>query len=645
MEGLDPLTRLVEAASEALASTLGVGRLEVWRLLLQPVREEYGDLGFPLLRYTRRLGLEAEGVVGDVVGRLRAAGVDYAKASLVGGFLNFRVDASRAMALLLGLMRGGWRPRPPRHPEPIVYVVEHTSANPIHPLHMGHARNSALGDSLARLLEARGHRVNRRFYVDDVGRQSAVAALGFRILGVTDPLGEARRLGVKPDHLVGWVYAATHTAIDALKARSEGDREGLEKLAAALARLEGREPERGWLRRILGELEAMGDPEEAVGEIMRRYEAGEEPERSLVRSVAEATLEGFRETLGRLGVGFDDWDWESDLVWSGRVRRIIEEARRSPYYTTHKGAEALDLPRVVKELVLTDEEARSVFKLPRGFDVPPLILVRSDGTTLYTTRDIAYSIYKFEAAGADRVINVIGADQRLPQLQIRLALLALGYRKEALNMMHYDYEIVRLPGRAMSGRRGEYVALDDVLEEVKARAREEVLKRNPEAPRDWVEDTAERIAVGAVRFSLIQASAPKPLVFDPDKALDFRENSGPYLQYTYARAMGILGKHGPIDWDSADPAKCSGGQRRRLLMQALRFPITAAKAADDLAPEDLAAYLVRLADQFNSWYQVDQVIRDPDPGSRECKAALVKLIADTLEEGMKLLGIPPTPRM
>ena len=640
---LDPLTRLMDVLTAALSDYLGLPRGEVERQITRPPRREYGDLSFPLLRYQRE---NWDAAAETVRGRLWEEGIRFADVEVYNGFLNVRLEGEPLAEEVFRLQAAGWAPKPSPAPEPRVVVVEHTSANPIHPLHMGHARNAALGDSLARLLRARGHRVNVRFYVDDVGRQSAVAALGFKLAGVT-PGELAERMGVKKDWAVGWVYSVTHTAIDAVKLRgaeSSEEKAKLDEALAALARLKERGP-RDVFEAILEGVGKLEDPEEAVAEIMRRYEAGLEPERSLVRGIAEAVLEGFRETLSRFGVSFDDWDWESWLVWSGRVARVIEEARRSRYHIIYKGAEALDIPRIIRELVEPDPEARRRIQLPRGFEIPPLILVRSDGTTLYTTRDIAYSIYKFEATGADEVINVVGADQRLPQLQVRLALLGLGYRREALNMMHYDYEIVRLPGRRMRSRRGEYVALDEVLEEAKARAWREVEERNPGAPREFLERVSEAVAVGAVRFALVRPGRAKPITLQLEKVLDFKENSGPYLQYTHARANSILEKHGPIDYLKARPAALAEGERRELLVEALRFPLVAAKAADDLAPEDLASYLLRLADQFNSWYQKDSVIHEPDEGARHAKAALVRLVRDTIAEGLRLLGVEPLEKM
>ena len=640
---MDPYTRLVEETVGILAGELGESKLRILHLLSVP-REEHGDLAFPAIRY-RRSGVDPRVLAERLRSGLRERGIDYASVELAGpGYINIRLDAARLLEITVrALSERGEVLEVPGTPEPKVLVVEHTSANPVHPMHMGHARNMSLGDTLARLLRARGHRVNTRFYIDDVGRQVAVAALGFKLLGV-DPLEEARRLGAKGDDFVGWVYATTHVAVDIAVARREGDRDKVEELAADLVRLRDLDPG-GYFDRLVDSIWSLEDPEAEISRVMVRYERGEEPERSLIRRMAETVLEGFRVTLARMNVSFDAWDWESDMVWSGRVARILEQARSSPYYTEYKGAEALDLPRFIREKVLSDPVLREKLRLPRGFEVPPLILRRSDGTTLYTTRDMAYTLYKFEVTGADRVYNVIGAEQRLSQLQLRLGLAAIGYVYEAVNLVHYDYELVHLPGMRMTGRRGRLVKLDDVLDGLKHRAAEEVRARNPGASEEWVMETAEKIARAAVRFRLVQVSAPKKIVFDPDKALDLTQNSGPYLQYTHARTAGILRKLGGVRFDLADPSKCAAGKRRKLLIHALRFPLTAAKAADDLAPEILAVYLIQLADMFNSWYQEDTVIREPDEGAKHCKAVLVLLVREALRKGLGLLGIDAPDRM
>jgi arginyl-tRNA synthetase len=639
--GGGPLVEGLLKVGSCLEASAGVSVELFLKLVERAPREEYGDFGFPLLRFVRADSVE--GVVGSVASCLGGS-VDYLSLDVVKGFLNIRFNEVKLGGVVIDLTANGWAPGIARvgDGEVKTIVVEHTSANPVHPLHMGHARNSSLGDTLARMLKARGHRVVRRFYVNDMGRQVAVLTLGFKILGLT-PQYVASRLKAKIDHAVGWVYALTHTTIDLVLARKGAIEEDAESLASTIARLREKDVELADM--IIENVMKLEDPEAELSRIMSRYEAGLEPERSIVRSVAGKVIEGFKETLEKLGVEFDYWDWESDVVWSGLLSSTLEKLKGSRYIVKHKDALALDVARVAKEVVEPSGELSQTIRLPRGFEIPPMILARSDGTTLYWTRDIAYSLYKFESSKADMVVNVIAGEQRLPQLQIRLALLALGRVREAVNMIHYDYEMVRLPGRVMRGRRGEYVSLDEIVEDAEARALQEVLKRNPGLGVEEARIIAGKVAVGAIRFSLVQPGALKPIVFDVEKVLNFEENTGPYLQYTYARAHNILEKHGPIDFSLADPRAYSDSLRRALLIQALTYPLVAAKAADELRPEDLASYLLKLADTFNRWYQRDSVIHEQDMGAREAKAILVKLVRDVLSSGLGVLGVPVLERM
>ncbi|MEM2224329.1 MAG: arginine--tRNA ligase [Acidilobaceae archaeon] len=636
-----PLVQGLIVVGSCLDSTVKVP-LDVYiKLLDRTPREEYGDFGFPLGRFIRG---DLSSIV-DNISECVSRNVDFIILTTEKGFMNIRVLEDRLGSELLNYVGKGWVIDAPKvNPnEAKRIVIEHTSANPVHPLHIGHARNASLGDSLSRMLKARGHIVIRRYYVNDVGRQMAVVALGLRILGIS-PNELASRLNMKIDHAIGWVYAITHTSIDYVSANNRGNINEAEKLASILAKLR----ERGDSKLadyIINSILSIDNPEALLSEIMARYEYGLEPEKSLIMSIAKAVIEGFNMTLSRIGVAFDYIDWESSIVWSGLVANVLEAIKQSKYITKYKDTLALDIMSIVRDKIGDDESLREVFKIPKGFDIPPMVLVRSDGTTLYWTRDIAYSIFKFRDSNADIVINVISGEQRLPQLQIRLALLGLGLAREAHNMIHYDYEIVRLPGRVMSGRRGEYVSLDEILDEAKARALQEILARNTSIDMSLAESIAEKIAVGAIRFSLAQPGALKPIVFDVEKILNFEENTGPYLQYTYARAHNILEKHGPIDYRLVDPTAYKDRERRSLLIHTLMYPLISAKAIDELRPEDIASYLLKLADIFNRWYQRDSVIHEQNIGFREAKALLVKLVRDALSSGLTLLGVPVLERM
>jgi len=652
---MDPYYKLVDSTVSLLSDATGDSKSNLIKLLRISSGGKYGDLSFPLIRYSKQLGVNSQELFHVVKSRM-VDDVELSKylsnISLEKGYLNITLNEKRLSQVYFDILQTG-KVKVPSTLEGNIVVIEHTSANPVHPLHMGHARNSSLGDTLSRLLKARGHNVNTRFYIDDVGRQSAVAALGIKLLGLSIKK-LAVEYNVKPDWIIGYVYSITHLLLDIHdltkkieEAETDEEKKDLiskrDDLLINLSRVIDNAP-KGLGDRLLEAFEKLKedkDPLEELKYIMRSYENRSDAKIvQLIRESVEASLEGFRETLSLMDVYFDDWDWESDVVWSGLVRRIVDEAKKSPHATLYKGALALDLKEAA-----SSEEVVKYIELPKTIEIPPLILVRSDGTTLYTTRDIAYTIFKYRKTGADKVINVIGADQRLPQIQIRLALYTLGYKKEALNTIHYSYEIVRLPGERMSGRKGRLLGLDTVLKETFERALNEVEKRNPEMRRREKEDIAWKIAIGAVRYSMISINAMRPITYSVDRATSFESNSGPYIQYTYARANGILRKHGEIDWENIKYTTAETPIIRNLLLTAIHLPYFAAKAADDLRPELLSNYLIELADVFNSWYQRDSVLQERDYGIKMYKAALTLLVKEMLGLGMELIGIPLTPRM
>lgn len=651
---LTPFRIIARGVSRALES-LGVQVEErtVEFIVSESPNPAYGDYGVPLARFARSHSVGFEELASRTIRALSSEPV-VESVKTVHGFLNIRVNAAVAARALVEAYRcEGEGFGMVKSERPLRIVVEHTSANPVHPLHIGHARNACLGDTLARLLKARGHSVETRFYVNDMGRQIAVMVYGFILAGLEDVPSN-----VKPDHYIGLVYAITHTLADIeqlkrllerLKAegRDEEYRERLRELDSLVAdasRLRERNPE---LFDRIAEAIKGRNPEEDIQELMRKYEY--RLDSSVVRlfqRLVSRCLEGFRKTLRELGVSVDKWDWESRLVWEGVVGEILEKARLSPYAVTYKDALALNL-----QPLLSDPSLREKLGVPQGYEVPPLILQRSDGTTLYTTRDIAYSIVKFAETGAQKVINVIAAEQRLEQLQVRLALIALGYMDYGLNMLHYAYEMVNLPGRKMSGRRGRYVTLDELLAQARSLAREEVEKRSPQLPDSVKDEVAKAVGTAAVRYSLVSVAAPKPLTFNVKDALNYEQNSAPYVLYAHARASSILAKARErgieLDWSGIGYDEAARNPlRRALVLHVLNYPYVFVKAADEYKPELLVAYLNRLADLFNKWYTSgDSVVNEPNPAARNFKLALVNVVKQVLANTLSILGVKPLERM
>ena len=561
------------------------------------------------------------------VGRVRAEG----------GFVNVDVDPSSYGLLVWQVVSSlganyGFNP----HPSPMRVLVEHTSANPVHPLHIGHLRNCVVGDALARVLRARGHKVEVHFYVDDVGLQVAYAAYGY------EKAGHLRR-GMKPDHFVGLLYAISCAVItirelEARRSRAEPDERA--RIDSELAdwlwtakTLMERDEE---LFTAISEAAKREDAVARVNQINRAYEAGEEWAVKLVRGVTSLCIEGFKQTLGRLGISYDSWDWESEVTtWNGLVYDVVRRLRATALVEEKKGALVFHA-----ELLAEDSDVRRRLNLPPTFTVSPLTLVRSDGTTLYATRDIAYTIWKFQR-GVDRVINVVGAEQSLEQAHVRLALYALGYVKEAENTVHFAYEAVSLPGVKMSGRRGQYITVDELVEEAVKRAAGELVKRGLEPSAD--PSIAERVGIGAIKFAMLSVAPSKPLTFTWDRVLDFERNSGPFVQYAYVRARSVLAKAGSLRPRVSPGA--FGEEERRLLFLVGLLPEVVARAADELRIELLPQYLNELATAFNKYYDEFPILKAEPREKAEARLALTLMVAITLENGMRLLGIEPPHRM
>jgi arginyl-tRNA synthetase len=522
-------------------------------------------------------------------------------------------------------------------------IVEHTSANPNSPIHIGHGRNSVLGDSLARILEARGHKVRRHFYIDDVGRQLAVTAYGYQLLGRPKPKD-------KPDHMIGAIYSIIsclveiHRLKEALKkARSDVEasedmRELQKKLddwVAVAADLEEKYPK--MFSNLLEEVGKAENPELEISLLLQEYEAGKKETKQLVREFAEICIDGFKQTFSRAGISVDSWDWESTFVWNSDVTKCLDALKKTLFVQKEAGVLEFDADLVAKTLNL-----KEAFGVKKDQEIPSLTLVRADGTTLYTTRDIPYSIWKFTQA--DRVINVIGMEQSLAQLQLKLALCALGYVKEAKNFTHYSYNLVRFPGIRMSGRRGRYVTFDEVMDESVARAYAEVEKRASNLAEEKKRSISEIVGVGAVKYALIETAPQKLVIFTWDKVLNFETNSAPYIQYSHARACSILRK-ARVDEEKAETSLLREPVERDIVLMIARFPEIFVDAADNLKPSALADYANALADRFNTFYAALPVIKAGTPELSNARLMLVDAVRITLRNALNLIGIEAPKRM
>ena len=559
------------------------------------------------------------------------------------GYINFHVNFPKFTALTLESIKQlkfdyGFA----KTDQPKKIIVEHTSVNPLHPIHIGQARNPMLGDALARILEYRGHKVSRHYYIDDVGRQSSVVAYGYAKLGKPKPTEKA-------DLFVGKIYTVTsclveinrlkkvrelaiamNSADDLVKANKE-----IDEWMGIAAELKEKYPV--LFESLMAKIGEDADPEEEINRLNRAYEDGESKAKQLIREVSDLCLEGFRQTMKRVGVLYDSWDWESDFVWSTQVSEVLSRLKASPFVYSEKGVLEFDAEKVAQTLNL-----KGKLGLSDNNEVPPLTLVRADGTTLYTTRDIAYTLWKFKQA--QKVINVIGMEQSLAQLQLKLALYALGYGEFAENFVHFAYNLVTLPGYKMSSRRGHYITFDEVLDEAVQRAYEEVSKRSPMLSEEEKRKIANFVGLGAVRYALVDVDSGKPVVFTWERVLNFETNSAPYVQYTHARACSILRK-AAREPEKPEFALLSEKLERELILNLAGFPDTFIEATEYLKPNLIADYTNALADKFNTFYNAFPVIKADSQELSDARIALTQAIQIVMHNALNLIGVVAPEKM
>ncbi len=320
-----------------------------------------------------------------------------------------------------------------------------------------------------------------------------------------------------------------------------------------------------------------------------------------------------------------------------KLSEVLQKLKTSPFVYSEKGVVEFDAEKVVEVLKLKPK-----LGLSENNEVPPLTLGRADGTTLYTTRDIAYTLWKFKHA--QKVINVIGMEQSLAQLQLKIALYALGYSEYAENLVHFAYNLVTLPGYKMSSRRGHYITFDQVLDEAVQRAYEEVSKRSPQLSEEEKRKIANFVGLGAVRYALVDVDTSKPVIFTWERVLNFETNSAPYVQYTHARACSILRKA------AREPEKpayelLTEKLERELIMNLASFPDTFIEATEYLKPNIIADYANSLADKFNTFYNALPVIKADSQELSDARIAVNASHTNRDAQRFNLIGVVAPEKM
>ena len=471
-------------------------------------------------------------------------------------------------------------------------MIEHTSANPNGPFHVGRARNAILGDTLVRLHRLHGNEVCAEYYVDDMGKQVAVLAWALANLsteGVNVILTNREPVNPtwenKPDHdRVRWYQAAQVLRND-----------------------EAKKP----------------DIEKAISAMVHASENGDNTVLESFQNAYQPVLDGMLETLARLRINFDQFTKESLFVTNGDVGEIMQKlASLEIHGVAENGAEYLDLgARGLK--------GKTEFFYRRG-----------DGSSLYATRDIAYHIWKFTQC--ENLINILGEDHKLQSKQVSLTLNELGFKSPEVLF----YSFIKLPEGKMSTRQGNVVFMDDLLEEAKSQASSVVREIRPDYSDEQVAQIGEAVGTSAVRFNIIKVSPDKGFTFRWEEALSFDSDSAPFIMYSHTRCCSIAEKCRAIDnLDDTvdyDYTEIPGSMYELLRVIACHNDLLA-RAVGQNRPNLFANQLLSLANAYNGFYRDCKVIQNG--AINQTYFAVSQVASSLLKSGMEGLGIVPLSQM
>lgn len=524
--------------------------------------EERGDFAVPCFIFSKHLKKSPVEIAETIADQIK---LNSGTAKQTGPYVNFTVDRQQLIKDTIKKCleyKDSFGSYPPRDEK---IILEHTSANPNGPLHVGRARNPIIGDTLARVYKKMGYGVERQYFVNDIGRQMAIFTWG--------------SMNIDEDEL------------------SEPERD---KIDYSMVR---------YYQKANALLENNPEIEDEVREIIHAMEMGDEEVLKIFKANAEKVLMGVTGSLERLNITLDGFKSESDFIVDGSVNEVIKEMDELDSCGREEGA------------LYFEEDGKRTF------------LTRDDGTNLYPARDLAYHMWKAERA--DVLLNVLGEDHKLHGTFLKDALSALNI-KPIPQMVFYSF--VSFEGQEMSTRKGIYVTLDDLMDTAQEKAEEEILKRRDDLSEKEIKNISEKVGMGAVRFNIIKVQPEKHIDFVWEDAINFQGDTGPFIQYTYARSCGILNKfQGEVSLSDGDISKLNEGGEVKLIKTMAKFPRILSKAHTQNSPHILAKYALELASEFNQFYRDHHVLKSEDKKTE--RILLVKAYRYVLKSLLDTLGL------
>ena len=600
--------QIITTAQQAVKTLYGQEVPEKMVQLQKTKREFEGNLTlvvFPFLKISRKKPEDTAQDLGEYIKQNCDAIADF---NVVKGFLNLVID-SKAWIGLLNEMNSNpkFGEKPVTENSPLV-MIEYSSPNTNKPLHLGHVRNNLLGWSLAQIMEANGNRVIKTNIVNDRGIHICKSMLAWLKFGN----GETPETsGKKGDHLIGDYYVAfdKHYREEVAELKAKYVAEGMDEEAAT------------------EKAKAEAPLIKEAHEMLVKWENNDPEVRALWKKMNDWVYAGFDETYKALGVGFDKIYYESNTYLVGK-KKVEEGLAKGLFFRKPDNSVWADL---------TDE----------GLDQK--LLLRTDGTSVYMTQDIGTAEMRFADYPIDKMIYVVGNEQNYHFQVLSILLDRLGF-KWGKELVHFSYGMVELPNGKMKSREGTVVDADELIEAMvdDALKTSEELGKFKDMSEEERREIARVVGLGALKYFILKVDARKNMLFNPEESIDFNGNTGPFIQYTYARIRSILRKAEAegITIPASLEANMPLNEKEIELIQKIgEFGAAVEQAGKDYSPSGIANYCYELTKAFNQFYHDYSILGADTKEEKLVRLVLAANVAKTLRNGMALLGIEVPERM
>lgn len=581
---------------------------------LQKTKKEFeGHLTlvtFPLLRTSRKSPEQTAKEIGAWLEKNEPLVAGY---NVIKGFLNITVSQEGWLNLLASIDADETFGTKKAGPAAPLVMIEYSSPNTNKPLHLGHVRNNLLGFALANIIAANGNKVVKTNIVNDRGIHICKSMLAWLKYGNGETPESS---GKKGDHLVGDYYVAFDKHFRAeVKELMEHDPE-------VLAIVDADEEKQVEARKAAAE--AKSPLMREARDMLLKWEQGDAEVRALWQKMNKWVYDGFDETYQKLGVDFDKIYYESETYLEGKAK-VLEGLEKGIFYKKEDGSVWADLT-------------------PDGLDQK--LLLRKDGTSVYMTQDIGTAKQRFLDYPIDKMIYVVGNEQNYHFQVLSILLDKLGF-DWGKDLVHFSYGMVELPEGKMKSREGTVVDADDLIEEMIANAREisKELGKQDGLTDGESEEIARIVGLGALKYFILKVDARKNMLFNPKESVDFNGNTGPFIQYTYARILSVLRKAEQFAKEIPSSGFVLDEKEVELIQKLSEFPAVVEQAGADYSPSTIANYVYELVKAFNQFYHDFSILNAETPEARSFRLVLARNVSKVIRTGMGLLGIEVPERM